>query len=53
MSTIPANQALGLFTQQMVTTYKQIPKPTNFLEMFFPTPQSAIASTRYAVRVSQ
>lgn len=47
MSTIPANQALGLFTQQMVTTYKQIPKPTNFLEMFFPTPQSAIASTRY------
>lgn len=47
MSTIPANQALGNFTQEMVTAYKQIPKPTNFLEMFFPTPASAIASTRY------
>lgn len=47
MSTIPANQALGNFTQQLVTTYKQIPKPTNFLEMFFPTPQSAVSSSRY------
>ncbi len=47
MSTVPANQALGKFTQNLVTAYKQIPKPTNFLEMFFPTPQSAISSTRY------
>lgn len=46
-STIPANQALGLFTEQLATAYKQIPKPTNFLEMFFPTPQSAITNTRY------
>jgi hypothetical protein len=47
MSTVPANMALGNFTQQMVTTYKQIPKPSNFLEKFFPTPESAISSTRY------
>lgn len=47
MATVPAQQALGLFTQNMAATYKQIPKPTNFLEMFFPTPQSAISSTRY------
>lgn len=46
-STIPANQAMANLTNQLVTTYKQIPKPTNFLEMFFPTPQAAISSTRY------
>ena len=46
-TTIPANQAMANLTNKLVTTYKSIPKPTNFLETFFPTPASAIANTRY------
>lgn len=44
MGQIPANQARGLFTQQLITTYKQIPQVGDFLENFFP---ARVADTRY------
>ena len=50
MGLIPANQARGLFTQSLITVYKQIPPTHNFLEMFFPAKTSSSRYLYWSVR---
>ncbi len=49
-TTIPANQARGLFTQQLISVYKQIPVVKEFLGTFFPARTSDTRYLYWAVR---
>lgn len=50
MGLIPVNQARGLFTQDLIKVYKQLPKPTDFLKKFFPEKTSNTRYLYWAVR---
>lgn len=47
---IPTNLAMANLTNNLVATYKQIPKPSDFLGMFFPKIESATRYLYYAIR---
>lgn len=50
MGLIPANQARGLFTQKLVTVYKQLPTVQDWLAGFFPARTSDTRYIYWAVR---